>query len=184
MKTAKPDDDDASARSLQRAQEESGKALEQLGADSPARMTRGFVYVLDKLFRIPGTEIRFGVDPLLSLVPWAGTTVAAVFGTVVLVDSVRLRAPASVLARMVGNYAIDWGLGLIPFVGAIFDTLWQSNSKNLKLLNRTIANREQVRKASVRYWLSVVGLALSVVAVIIAVPIGLVWWLSSTILGG
>lgn len=172
------------ADALRRARAEAGKVLEQFPAGSPARVTRGFAHVLDDLVGVPGTKIRFGVDPLLSLIPGAGTTVAAVFGTVVLVDSVRLRAPVSVLARMVGNYVIDWLFGLIPFVGALLDAAWRSNSKNLKLLNRTIADREQVRRASMTYWASVAGLALLVVGVVVAVPIGLLIWLNSVLAGG
>lgn len=169
---------------LMKAGAEAGKVLQQFPEGTPARITRTFAHVLDELVRIPGTKIRFGVDPLLSLVPWAGTTVAALFGTVVLVDSVRLRAPISVLARMVGNYVIDWMFGLIPLVGAFLDMLWQSNAKNLKLLNRTIADRDQVRKSSVTYWICVAGLASTVVLVILAVPIGLLLWLNGLITGG
>lgn len=176
--------DHARAEALRRARTEASKVLEQFPQGSPARVTRTFAHVLDDLIGIPGTRIRFGVDPLLSLIPGVGTTVAALFGTVVLVDSVRLRAPVSVLARMVGNYVIDWLFGLIPLIGALLDTAWRSNAKNLKLLNRTITDREQVRKSSVTYWLCVVGLSLLVLGVIVAVPIGLLLWLGSLLPGG
>lgn len=146
--------------------------------DSPARVTRAFSYLLDDLVRIPGTNIRFGVDPLLSLIPAAGTTIGAAFGSVVLIDAVRLRAPIPVLARMVSNYLIDWLVGIVPILGSFFDMAYRSNAKNLKLLNRTIENREEVRKASATYWITIAVMAAVVLLVIVAVPVGLLIWIN------
>ena len=147
------------------------KAKADLGnVPAPAKLTRTFSYVLDDLVAIPGTKLRVGVDPLLSLVPWAGTAVGAAFGGVVLFDAIRLKAPVPVIARMVGNSVIDWLLGMVPFVGALFDMTYRSNKKNLPL-NRTIENRELVRKASLQYWLAVGALVVVVLAALIAIPI-------------
>lgn len=137
----------------------------------PARMTRVFSYVLDDLVQVPGTKIRVGVDPLLSLVPWAGTAVGTAFGGVVLADAIRLRAPIPVIMRMIGNSLLDWLLGLIPYVGAVFDVGFRANKKNLKLLNRTIENRELVHKASVKYWITAGIMMLLMVALVIAIPV-------------
>lgn len=165
------------------ARREADKVLEQFPDGTPARITRTFAHLLDELFRVPGTQIRFGLDPLLSFIPMGGTVVGAAFGTVVLADAVRLRAPVGVLTRMVGNYLTDWALGAIPFVGPFLDTAYRSNAKNLRLLNRTIADREAVRRASTRYWLSVAGLAAVVVLSLIAIPVALLWWLGSALSG-
>ncbi|PIF03753.1 MAG: hypothetical protein CSA63_01355, partial [Propionibacterium sp.] len=126
---------------------------------------------------IPGTNFRVGIDPLLSLLPAAGTTAGALFGTVVLFDAVRLRAPISVLARMLTNYLIDWLLGMIPGLGAIFDAAYRSNHKNVKLLQQTIDDRQLVAKASARYWIVVAVLVLLVIFINVAVPIALLVWL-------
>lgn len=155
----------------------------EIPADSPARLTRWFSYVLDDAVRVPGTTIRFGIDPVLSFVPFAGTAVGATFGLVVLGDAVRLRAPVSVVARMVFNTVLDWALGLVPVVGALFDVAYRSNRKNLKLLHRTIANREQVRTASVRYWVGIVAMAVVMLAVIIGVPVAALLWLNHLVTG-
>lgn len=149
----------------------------------PARMTRAFSYVLDDLVQVPGTQVRIGVDPLLSLIPWAGTAVGAAFGGVVLIDAIRLRAPVPVVARMVGNSVIDWLLGMVPFVGALFDVTFRANKKNLRLLNRTIENRELVKKASLRYWIAVGGLILLVMAVMIAIPVAILLGLDALVRG-
>lgn len=150
---------------------------------SPARISRTFAWFLDDLVGVPGTKLRFGIDPLLSLVPFAGTAVGAAMGSVILIDAVRLRAPVSVLMRMVGNYVFDWLLGLFPFLGAFLDAAYRSNHKNFKLLERTIANREQVRRTTFWYWISIVLVAVIVVAVILAVPIGLLLWLDGLVTG-
>lgn len=166
------------AKALQRAREAVTEAaagrLPRPDGDpqpEPARLTKAFSYLLDDLVQVPGTSVRVGVDPLLSLVPWAGTAVGAAFGGVVLLDAIRLRAPVPVLARMVGNSLLDWLLGMVPFIGAFFDVAFRANKKNLRLLNRTIENRELVRQASVRYWIAAAALVTLVVAVIVAIPI-------------
>lgn len=151
---------------------------------SPARISRTFAWLLDDLIGVPGTKLRFGVDPILSLVPFAGTAVGAVMGSVILVDAIRLRAPVSVLIRMVGNYVIDWLVGLLPFLGAFLDAAYRSNHKNFKLLERTIADREQVRRTTFWYWISIVAMVMVIIAVVLAVPIGLLLWLDGLITGG
>lgn len=185
--------------SLTRAQRKAREALEGPGpTDSdglpstlvplppgaPARVSRTFAWFLDDLVRLPGTKFRFGLDPVLALVPFAGTAVGAALGSVILFDSVRLRAPIPVMARMVGNYVFDWLLGLVPFVGAFLDAGFRSNHKNFKLLERTIADREQVRRTTIWYWVGILAMVLIVITVILAVPIGLLLWLDGTITGG
>lgn len=151
---------------------------------SPARLSRTIAWFLDDLVGVPGTKLRFGVDPLLSFIPFAGTAVGAVMGSVILFDAVRLRAPISVLFRMVGNYVIDWAVGLLPFLGAFLDAAYRSNHKNFKLLERTIANREEVRTTTLWYWISIAALVLIVVGVIVAVPVGLLLWLDGILTTG
>jgi hypothetical protein len=152
------------------------QAEAELAKDRPAKATRALTYVLEELVPIPGTTFRLGVDPFLSLIPGAGQVSGAVFGSVLLFDAARLRMPIPVLARMLGNWAIDWLVGLIPFVGPFLDAAWRSNLKNLRLLNRTIDDRAQVRDASVRYWIAVVAILASMVGLILLVPALLIMW--------
>ncbi|MDO5678207.1 MAG: DUF4112 domain-containing protein [Propionibacteriaceae bacterium] len=160
------------------------KVKQDIGAlpvESPAKLTRAMSYVLDDLVQVPGTKIRVGVDPVLSLVPWAGTAVGAVFGGAILVDAVRLRAPISVIARMGANTILDWLLGMIPFAGAFFDAAFRANKKNLKLLNRSIENRELVRQASVKYWVGVASLVALILSIVVAIPILVIMGLADLI---
>lgn len=156
---------------LKAARDKAKQDLAPLPQGSPARITRMFAHVLDDLVPVPGTKIRIGVDPVLSLIPWAGTAIGGVFGGAILLDAIRLRAPVSVIARMGLNSLLDWLLGMIPFVGAFFDATFRANKKNLRLLNRAIENRELVRQASVKYWVGVAALIALLLAVIVAIPI-------------
>lgn len=150
---------------------------EALAPDEPAVVTRVLTHLLEDLVPVPGTKFRFGLDPLLSIIPWAGSVIGAVFGGFLLFDAVRLRMPVPVLVRMLGNWLIDWLVGLVPYAGPFFDAAWRSNRKNLTLLNRTIADREQVRHASVLYWITAATILGVVVALIFVVPALLVLWL-------
>lgn len=169
------------APSLRDAQDAVRGALAPL--PQPAGITRSVSHLLDDLLPVPGTGVRFGLDPLLSVLPWAGSSVSAAIGGIVLVDAVRLRAPVPVLARMVTNSILDWLLGLIPFVGPVVDVAFRSNRMNLRLLDRTIADRELVHRASVRYWIAAAGLLAGLLAVIAAIPIVIVLGLGNLLTG-
>lgn len=143
----------------------------------PAQLTRFMTRLLDDAVAVPGTDVRFGLDPFLSLVPGAGSSVGTIFGVVMMVDAIRLRTPIPVLARMGVNYLIDWLIGLVPVVGALGDAAWRANRRNLKLLNRTIADREQVREASLMYWIAAGSIVVGGVVFILTATIGLLVWL-------
>lgn len=97
---------------------------------------REWAVLLDSRFRIPGTDIRFGLDPLLSLIPGLGDLASPVFTVALLVQGVRQRVPRAVLFRMVGNTIVDVVLGAIPIAGNVADVFWRANVKNLALLER------------------------------------------------
>jgi Domain of unknown function (DUF4112) len=97
---------------------------------------RRWATLLDSAFRVPGTNIRFGVDAIIGLVPGLGDLSAPVFAAVLLVSSFRMRVPAVVQARMVFNAAIDMLLGLVPLLGDLVDVAWKANLRNLALLER------------------------------------------------
>ena len=102
-------------------------------ARSLARLDR-LAHLMDSALRIPGTGIRFGADSALGLIPGAGDMIALGISAFALMEAWRLGAPPRLIARMIGNVAIDTGFGAIPVVGDIFDLLFKSNTRNLKLL--------------------------------------------------
>ena len=92
--------------------------------------------VLERMFVIPGTKQTIGLDVILDLVPVAGDIIAAALGAYIVWEARNLGMPKSTIARMAGNVGVDWLLGLIPWVGAIPDFFFRSNTRNLRLIKR------------------------------------------------
>jgi hypothetical protein len=92
--------------------------------------------VMERMFVIPGINRPVGLDVILDLVPVAGSTAAAVIGSYLAWESRNLGMSKWHLTRMAGNIGVDWLLGLIPWVGAIPDLFFRSNSRNLKIIKR------------------------------------------------
>ena len=130
-------------------------------------------YVLDQMFRVPGTNMRFGLDPIIGfLFPGAGDTVTTLIGVYVLLRSIQYGLPKLVVGRMVFNIAIDYLVGSIPLIGDMFDFAFKSNKKNIALLNRFAAGKG---KANWTDWLWVFILLGAFGAVIMLVILA-VWW--------
>jgi hypothetical protein len=136
---------------------------------------RKWSVLLDSAFRVPGTRMTFGLDPILGLIPGLGDLTTPFFSVVLLLQGVRLRIPRVVLLRMLMNAAIDMATGFIPLVGDIVDFGWKANVRNLALLEQ---HARPGTKASADDWafVTVVLLLLLVVAVI---PLLFVGWLLS-----
>ena len=127
---------------------------------------RGIATVLDDAVRIPGTNIRFGLDALLGLLPGAGDAVTGAVAGYAIVLAARLGAPPVVIARMAMNVLVDVATGTIPVLGDIFDVGWKSNRKNVQLLERYQAEPQRVKKGS---WAIVVVMLMLILATIVGV---------------
>ncbi|MGZ9073707.1 MAG: DUF4112 domain-containing protein, partial [Rhodoplanes sp.] len=92
--------------------------------------------LLDTAYRIPGTQIRFGLDPLLGLLPVVGDIGGAALSAYLIYQARRLKLPKSAIARMIGNVAVEAALGAIPLAGDMFDLFWRANMRNLRILHR------------------------------------------------
>ena len=93
--------------------------------------------LMDKAIRIPGTDITFGLDPLIGFfLPVAGDAIGALISAYIVFVSVRYGLPKAVIARMVFNIAADFVAGSIPFIGDVSDFVLKANSQNLRLLNK------------------------------------------------
>ena len=129
--------------------------------------------LLDSRFRIPGTSVRFGIDPLLSLIPGLGDVSTPVFTVMLLVQGVRQGVPKVVLARMVGNAALDAIVGAVPVVGDVGDLFWRANLRNLALIERhTHRGVAPTRGDYVFVWI-----AAAVLGLLVAVPVAIGVWL-------
>lgn len=135
---------------------------------------RAWADLLDSRFRVPGTDIRFGLDPLLSLVPGIGDLASPVFTVVLLVQGFRQRLPRVVMVRMVANALIDAAIGAVPIAGNIGDVFWRANLRNLALLERHARPGVPPSDADRAFVLVLVA----VFGLLVAVPFVLALWLA------
>lgn len=96
---------------------------------------------MDRAFRIPLTQIRFGWDSILGLLPGVGDTLALAPSIYILHEAREMGASSAVLARMAANVGIDWLVGLVPLVGDILDVGVKSNTRNVALLRQHLNGR-------------------------------------------
>ena len=146
---------------------------------SPPRPSRGLTDeqldhlagVLDDIFHIPGTKIRFGLDPIVGLVPGLGDIITGLLSFLIVLAAWQRGLPRIALSRMVANIAIDTLLGSIPIFGDAFDIVWKSNRMNYNLLVRY---RGGVRQELIaRDWLFFLVLLIGV-AVVVVLPVVIV----------
>jgi hypothetical protein len=116
-----------------------------------------FAEWLDSGFRIPGTNIRFGIDPLLGLLPGAGDAAGAVLAGWIFVEAVRLGASRATLVRIAGNVALDAILGAVPIIGDLFDFAWKANLRNVSLLQRHLLEPARSHRADRFFIACVIG---------------------------
>jgi hypothetical protein len=128
---------------------------------------RDLARVLDEAIRIPGTNIRIGLDAILGLIPGGGDVAGGLFSGIIMLQAARMGAPTAVLARMLGNVVVDTAIGSIPLIGDLFDFAWRANSKNVRLLESWRERPAGTRRASK---LALVGfLGALVVLIVLAV---------------
>ncbi|HEY0790661.1 MAG TPA: DUF4112 domain-containing protein [Chthoniobacterales bacterium] len=111
--------------------------------------------LLDTVFRVPGTRIRFGLEPIIALVPVLGDQAATLISAALLFRSLQHRLPKVVLARMSLNLAINGLIGMIPVVGDLFILWYKPNVRNYRLLQRYAG---QAKPNSRGDWLFVLGI--------------------------
>jgi Domain of unknown function (DUF4112) len=133
---------------------------------------RAWQRLLDTAFRVPGTGIRFGWDPIIGLVPWVGDAVTALFGSVIIFHAYRLRLPRIVQLRMLINIAIDIAIGIVPLAGDVVDLFWKSNARNFALLEHYAGTDRPVRRGD---WLFVAAVLTAVLGVALLPAVAAVW---------
>ncbi|HYC49630.1 MAG TPA: DUF4112 domain-containing protein [Gemmatimonadaceae bacterium] len=124
--------------------------MERSPGNTDLRNSRALARVLDTAFRIPGTNIRLGLDSIIGLIPGGGDAVGALLSSYIILSAARQGAPRSVLLRMVGNVAIDSAIGAIPILGDIFDIAFKSNARNAALLEQVTVQPAAAAKSSRR----------------------------------
>ena len=131
-------------------------------------------HVLDDCFRIPGTQVRFGIDGLIGLVPFLGDILAGLASCIIVVAAWFRGVPYVTLARMVVNLALDVVIGTIPVLGDAFDIAWKANRRNYKLLTRHL---QQPHRHTWKDYVFLLCIALVLVA-IFAIPVIAIAWVT------
>jgi hypothetical protein len=104
---------------------------------------RRLAQLFDNEFRVPGTNIRFGIDPLLGLVPGLGDLAGAAFAIYGIALARRMGAPRRLQWRMAWNIAVDTLAGSIPVIGDIFDIAFKAHVRNRRLFERWLESSSQ-----------------------------------------
>lgn len=132
------------------------------------------VFLLDEWIRIPGTNIRFGLDALVGLVPGVGDVVTGTGSIALLLYALKERVPTPALARMVANIGVDVLGGAIPVVGDAFDVAWRSNRKNLDIIKR-YKDDPGAEPSAADKALVAVGITLAILSVALPFAIGAIF---------
>lgn len=138
-----------------------------LDAEGEARLRRARwrARLLDTAFRIPGTRITFGIEPLIGLVPWLGDAAGAVLSLLLVWDAHRLGVPGVVKVRMLLNVLLDTLAGAVPILGDLWDFYYKANRRNLALLERSLATgRPRAHGSDWAFVLGTVGAGIALVA--------------------
>lgn len=98
------------------------------------KRVRALTRLMDTAVRLPGTNVTMGLDALLGLVPVVGDVASQLVSVYLITEARRLRAPKTLLARMIANTLFDTVVGSVPLVGDMFDMMFRANVRNLKLL--------------------------------------------------
>ncbi|HEY2325717.1 MAG TPA: DUF4112 domain-containing protein [Thermoanaerobaculia bacterium] len=126
-----------------------------------------FAVLMDEAVAIPGTRRRVGLDAALGLIPGVGSAVGGVLSAWIVIGALRHRVRALTIGRMLFNIVLDVTIGAIPFLGDVFDWLWEENVMNLQLL---LKHRDRSRPP--RSTGQIIGGATLILAIILLFAIG------------
>ena len=105
--------------------------------------------LLDTAIVIPGTNVRFGIDALIGLVPGIGDVVTTLLSLYIVREARALGAPRRLIARMLWNVALDGVVGAVPLAGDVFDVMWRANRRNMDLLRGWVEKSARKRHGRV-----------------------------------
>ena len=152
-------------------------------AKALARLQR-FSKFLDAEFRVPGTQIRLGLDAILGLIPGIGDSASALMSLYVLFEAFRYDIPGSVRGKMIGNVVIDVLVGFVPVLGDVFDIFFKANLRNTELLSEHLRKQIPVEQGGSQvteqpginrknlFWLLLVAVMILLFAMIGVVQVG------------
>jgi hypothetical protein len=92
--------------------------------------------LLDVAFIVPGTNVRYGIDGLIGLIPVVGDIITTAISLWLVREARLLGAPWHITARMLANVAVDGVIGMVPVAGDAFDVMFRANIRNVRMLRR------------------------------------------------
>jgi hypothetical protein len=134
---------------------------------------RWLALIMDNFLRLPGTTFRFGLDPLLGLIPGIGDTGSSIISALALITAARRGLPKILLARMSLNILVNEFVGIVPIAGDAFSFWFKSNARNYELLKRHTGGTRRSTKSD---WLFV-ALVLGALFLILIVSLAVSFWL-------
>lgn len=117
---------------------------------------------LDGLFRVPGTDWKFGLDSLIGLIPNVGDTLTSVASFYILVAGVRYGVPKITLLRMAFNIGLDYLIGTIPFIGDAFDFFYKSNQRNMDLIRERATGKDVGTTSDYIFVFAIIGVLIAI----------------------
>lgn len=140
--------------------------------------------LLDNVITIPGTQIGFGLDPILGLIPIGGDFLGIMFSSYIILEAARLGVSRATLGKMVLNVIVDGLVGAVPVLGDFFDFTWRANTNNIKLLEDYLKFPSQQKSADGWFIFGVLVGLLLIAIVLVALPVILVRMLWNAFTGG
>ena len=129
--------------------------------------------LLDDMWRIPGTQIRFGLDAIIGWIPGIGDAMAGIASCFIVFASWRRGVPTVTLTRMIANILLEATVGAIPIIGDAFHVVWKANRRNYRLLLR---EKEEPAANTRRDWAFLLVLFVAAIMAVI-LPVALIIWL-------
>jgi hypothetical protein len=138
--------------------------------DQKRKTANRLAELLDSQFKIPNTNIRFGLDPIISLIPGAGDVIAGVISLYFLIQGAIHGGRTAVLGRMFINILLDVLIGSIPLLGDLFDVYWKANLRNARILNELQQNPEKTSsKSQLWIWFVVIQFIVIIIGIILLI---------------
>lgn len=145
---------------------------------------RWLAYIMDDVVRVPGTQFRFGLDPLLGLIPGIGDTSSALVSAFALIQAVRLGVPKILLLKMALNVLVNEVIGVVPVVGDAFSFWFKSNARNYEIIKNHRLGTSPPKRSD---WLFVIGILFALVMIVcvgIAISFLVLGAIARLVLGG
>jgi hypothetical protein len=136
---------------------------EVIPPDAPDPWIEKLAWVMDR--SIPIGRWKIGLDGIIGLIPGLGDLIGAMISALIVAAGVQARLPRSAIARMVVNVAIETIVGVVPFLGDLFDMAWKANTRNVEIFREALKGKRNRTKDS----LFVTGVILAIAA-ILAIP--------------